>query len=241
MIINIVLGTFFCLVSGFWLIAATVIPLWGQWALALIMWTLWLASGCLAATAAELLKLRVIPHALLGLCLPYIYPIWLISRFRKNTARQEEILQQQEVEEMEEGKAALAGRFQAMQEKRDQERRERIAEQQGVSVEEVIAREEARNAARAEATAEVPAAEEVAPSASASDNEIYQILYAQPVDADGIRQGPFQFTFSNGDTMDIEGVRELHPDFMICTVCETGKSVRMKYIQVESIARYASE
>ena len=241
MIISIVLGTVFCLVSGFWLIAENVIPLWGQWVLALVMWTLWLASGCLAATAAELLKLRVFPHAVLGLCLPYIYPLWMISRFRKNTARQEEIRQQQEAEEKEEGKAALASRFLAMQEKRDQERRERIAERQGISVDEVIAREEARNAAKEEAgQAELPAAEEPIPAETIPDNEIYQILYPLPVDDNGVRRGPFQITFNGGDTIDIDGIRELHPDFMICTICETGKSVRIKYTQVESVARYTS-
>ena len=245
MIISIILGTIFCMLSGFWLIAANVLPLWGQWALALAMWTLWLGSGCLAATAAELLNLRVIPHTLLGLCLPYIYPVWMIYRFRQKTARKEEVRQQQAEEHREEERANLANRFHAMQEKRDQERRERIAAQQGLSVEEVEAREEARKSAKTEvepqtAASAAPAAEQQA-AAPATDNEIYQLLYAQPVDQDGVRQGPFQFTLTTGGTIDIEGVRDLQPDFMVCTVYGTGKSVRMKYTQVESIARYATE
>ena len=90
------------------------------------------------------------------------------------------------------------------------------------------------------AASAAPAAEQQA-AAPATDNEIYQLLYAQPVDQDGVRQGPFQFTLTTGGTIDIEGVRDLQPDFMVCTVYGTGKSVRMKYTQVESIARYATE
>lgn len=243
MIISIILGTIFCLLSGFLLIAANVIPLWGQWVLALAMWTLWLGSGCLAATAAELLNLRVIPHTILGLILPYIYPVWMIHRFRQKTAQAEEAQEAEEIQQQEEQQAELADRFHAMQARRDQERRERIAAHQGISVEEVVAREEARQAEKAaeEAMQQTQVYEEEPEEEPATDNEIYQILYAQEVDQDGIRQGPFQFTLVSGGTVDIAGVRELQKDFLICTVCDTGKSIRMKYTQIESIARYETE
>ena len=46
---------------------------------------------------------------------------------------------------------------------------------------------------------------------------------------------------SSGEAIDVAGIRELHPDFMVCTLYGTGKSVRLKYTQVESVARYATE
>ena len=242
MIISIVLGTIFCLLSGFWLIASSVIPLWGEWVLALAMWALWLGSGCLTATAAELLNLRVVPHTILGLCLPYIYPVWMITHFRLSSARTEKVQQEEAEQQREEQKEQLASRFQAMQEKRQQERRERIAAQQNISVEEVAEREAARQAA--EETAHTPAETQPADSDNVpvSENEVYQVLYAQPVDQNGVRQGPFQFTLVAGSgTIDIASVRDLQKDFMVCVVSETGKSVRMKYTQVEAVARYETK
>ena len=244
MIISVILGTIFCVLSGLWLFAANALPLWGNWVLAVVMWTLWLGSGCLTATAAELLHLRVLPHTLLGLCLPYIYPVWMIRRFRQNTARQQEIQQQQEADQREEERVNLANRFQAMQAKRDQERRDRIAGRQEISAEEDNPREEARQTALAEAQAaavsESPAEEPQMP-APVTENAIYLLLYEQPVDQNGVRQGPFQFTLAAGGTIDVDCVRELQQDFMVCAVSDTGKSVRMKYTQVESIARYEIE
>lgn len=239
MILNTVLGILFCVLSGLWLIIANVIPLWGQWILALLLWALWLGSGCLAATAAELLNRRVLPHALLGLCFPYIYPCLLICCSRRFAEHAEEVRQQEEVKQQEEQKQGLADRFHAMQEKREQERMERIAAQQNITVEDVAAREAERQAEAAAAA--VPEPEEEAEPVPETDHEIYQILYSQPVDPDGVRQGPFQFTLTSGDTIDIAGVRELLPDIMVCTVYDTGKSVRIRYTQVESIARYETE
>ncbi len=242
MIISFILGALFCLLSGVWLIAKNMLPLWSQGLLDLTLWALWLGSGCLAATIAELLDRRVLPHAFLGLCLPYIYPICLVHYSRRKGVSTEIKLQQQEQQRQAERKEELSSRFQAMQEKREQERRERIAVHQGISTAEVAAMEEAALAAQAPEEP-VSAAEEqtMPPPAAEAGSEIYQLLYVQPVDENGVRQGPFQFTLVSGDMIDIAGIRELQQDIMICTVYGTGKSVRIKYTQVESIARYETE
>ena len=148
MVISFILGTIFCLLSGGWLLAEVSIPLWSQFLIDIAVWGLWLGSGCLAATAAELLNRRPLPHALLGLCLPYIYPFCLIRYSRGKTAKEEQKRQQQEIQHHAEEKEKISNRFRAMQEKRDQERLERIAGQQNISVAEAAAQQEAFQALR---------------------------------------------------------------------------------------------
>ena len=228
------LQTGFCAVSGAWLIVQNALPTLGQCLLPILGWTLWLAAGGLAATAAELLNKPVLPHALLGLCLPYLYPVLLVRRARQQTARQQVREEAAEQQEQEARKEALSDRFRAMHEKREQERRERIAERRGVSIDDVPVREEAAPEPAVPETPPEPAAE--VPQEETS--EIYEILYAQPADAEGARPGPFQFTLAAGGTQDIDSVRELTPRFMICTLSGSGKSVRIRYDQVVSVARY---
>ena len=219
------------------------LPLWSQFLIDIAVWGLWLGSGCLAATAAELLNRRALPHALLGLCLPYIYPFCLIRYSRGKTAKEEQKRQQLEIQQHAEEKEKISSRFRAMQEKRNQDRIERIAEQQNISVAEAAARQEAIQALRETAepvTAAEPVEQQAAPAVSGT-NEIYQLLFILPVAEDGGRPGPFQFMLSSGEAIDVAGIRELHPDFMVCTLYGTGKSVRLKYTQVESVARYATE
>lgn len=226
---NSFLGTLFCVFSGAWLIAENCLPTIGDILLPMIGWMLWLAAGALAATVAELLKKPVLPHTLLGLCLPYVYPVLLVRNARKNAAEQQ-VREEEEIQQVhEEQKNALADRFRAMHEKREQERRERIAERQGVSVEDVPVQEE---------TPEPEPEPEPAAAEPEAKSEIYEILYAQPVDEDGSRPGPFQFTLAAGGTLDVDAVRDLAPQFMTCTISGSGKSVRIRYEQVSAIARY---
>ena len=129
--------------------------------------------------------------------------------------------------------SALSDRFRAMHEKREQERRERIAERQGISVEDVPSRP-----AEPSAPEPGPAPGPAAPAQAEETNEIYAILYSQPADDSGARPGPFQFTLAGGDTLDVDSVRELAPQFRVCILSGSGKSVRIKYAQVAEIARY---
>ena len=231
--LDAIAATILCALSGAWLIVENALPAGGVLLVPFFGWTLWLAAGALAATTAELLKKPVLPHTLLGLCLPYLYPVLLARRVRQAAAREqvrEEEVQQQVHEEQQN---ALSARFRAMHEKREQERRERIAERQGVDVEDVPARPKETSVPEPE-----PLPEAVASAPAEEPNEIYAILYSQPVDDSGARPGPFQFTLMEGDTLDVDSVRELAPQFMVCILSGSGKSVRIRYGQVAEIARY---
>jgi len=240
------IGLFFCTLSGAVLVLGEILAGWSRILLPVIFWALWLGSGCLAATAAELLKKPVLPHTLLGLLLPYVYPIWFISRVRRQEAVQTVDMHETEIQQQLERKAALADHFKLIQEKRNQARREQQAAKQGVSVEEIAAREEALRQKKAEkAPADpVPEAEAASPSVPAAapeENEIYSILFSQEVDASGSRPGPFQFELSSGGTLEVECVKNMAQEFMICVISGTGKSLRVRYDQVASVARYVSE
>ena len=234
MVLNTILGIVFCVLSGTWLIVKNCLAPFDSILLPLILWALWLGAGGLAATAAELLGKPVLPHALLGLCLPYVDPVLLIRSARKSAKEKKAQEEQAEKEAHAEQATALSARFQAMHEKRELERRERLAEKQGVRVEDIPERPVEKPAA---APVEEPQPEPVPETRS----EIYDLLYAQPVDEAGNRPGPFQFTLTEGGTLDIDAVRQLAPQFMVCTVSGSGKSVRIKYAQVASVARYESE
>ena len=234
--LDALLGVVFCVFSGIWLIVENAFA-FGDGLLPLALWTLWLGGGCLAATAAELLGKPVLPHALLGLCLPYVYPVLLVRSARKTAALRQEQAVQAEEQAQAERASALSARFHAMQEKRDLERRERLAQNLGVSADEIPA----RPAPEPESSVPEPAVEPVPEAAPEVRNEIYDILYTQPVDDSGSRPGPFQFTLAAGGTLDVDAVRELAPQFMVCVVSGSGKSVRIKYAQVASIARYETE
>ena len=227
-----------CALSGAWLVVENALPAGGDLLVPLFGWTLWLAAGGLAATAAELLKKPVLPHTLLGLCLPYVYPVLLVRRVRQTAARQQVREEEEKQQAHEKQASALSDRFRAMHEKREQERRERIAAAQGISVEEVPARPEEPSVPESAPAPVSAAPASAAPVPAEATNEIYEILYAQPVDDSGARPGPFQFTLAGGDTLDVDSVRELAPQFMVCTLSGSGKSVRIKYVQVAEVARY---
>lgn len=213
------------------------LPGWPFWLFILLFWFFWLGSGFFAATVAELFRQPVGRHFFLGLLIPYFYPLWL-ARHIEQGAEAAAIRAESEADAAEKQRAAeISGRFAKMQAERAAKRRERIADQAGISVAELDEEMAVREEAAASRTPSEPVAAEPEPAAPAAGNEIRQILYEQPVADDGSRPGPFELLLRDGSTVAIDAVRSLQDDFMMCVVSATGKTVRVKYQNVESVSR----
>ena len=233
-------GAFFCILSGGGLLLSLAVPSPGGVLGLIFRWTLWLASGCFAATVAELAGRKIIVHALLGLAVPYLYPAWLIWSIRHGDAKSKARAEKEAARAQEERKNALADHLKSIQGERDRRRRARMARSQGVSEEEIAAREAAEAAqAEAEAAGLRAAGEEAArvqAERDAAGSEVYKVLYAQPADASGSRPGPFAFTLTDGRELEVQSIRNMEQNFMVCIV--GGKSLRVQYAQVAGMARY---
>ena len=207
----------------------------------LLLFGAWLGSGFFAAMVAEIFNHNVAKHFFLGLLMPYGYPIWLAKHIEARQDEEEAAAAAAEAAEEEARRSELSSRFAEMQAARDSKRHRRIAGQSGISESEVAAMEAQRNAAAAAEAQARAAAAAAAAAAVPVDNPIRDILYNLPVDGAGNRVGPFQFTLTGGDTVDIDMVKSLSDDFMVCVVSSTGKAVRLKYTNVESVAQYAAQ
>ena len=208
----------------------------------LLLFGAWLGSGFFAAMVAEIFNHSVAKHFFLGLLMPYGYPIWLAKHIEARQDEEEAAAAAAEAAEEEARRSELSSRFAEMQAARDSKRHRRIAGQSGVSESEVAAMEAQRNAAAAaEAQARAAAEAAAAAASAAAASPIRDLLYNLPVDEAGNRVGPFQFTLTGGDTVDIDMVKSLSDDFMVCVVSSTGKAVRLKYTNVESVAQYAAQ
>ena len=210
----------------------------------LIYWlfALWLGSGCFAATVAEMFRHPVWRHFWLGLALPWWYPFHLAKSIQTNMETAEELQKQYEEALEEERRNELDEKMSEIRNLRDQERFERIAARAGLSREEVEAQEMARReheeaeaAARAEADA---AAAERAAEIEAAARPIYELLFAQPADENGVRHGPFLLSMRDGSEVQIDEIRTLNDQFMICVVSATGKAVRVRYENIETVSSY---
>ena len=110
-----------------------------------IIFAIWFGSGFFAATVAEMTGNPMRRHFLIGLLLPYFYPVYLMKHLKFVAAAAE--AHREELVDLE--KVAAARRF-------DNMRLRRMAEKKGISLEEAQAQEEA---ARADAAAEAAAQE----------------------------------------------------------------------------------
>ncbi|MBQ4107105.1 MAG: hypothetical protein IJC73_05945 [Lentisphaeria bacterium] len=210
----------------------------------LIYWllALWIGSGCFAATVAEMFHHPVWRHFLLGLALPYWYPIHLAKSIQTNMETAEELQKLQEEAMEEERRNELGERMSELRNQRDQERFERIAARAGMSREEFDAQEAARRQQEADEAARQAAAEaeaaRVAAEIAEAGRPIYELLFAQPADENGVRRGPFLLSMRDGSEVMIDEVRSLNDAFMLCVVSVTGKAVRIRYENIAGVSSY---
>ncbi len=211
------------------------LPGWGTLLFFFLFFAVWFGSAFFAATVAELFRQKVTKHFFLGLLLPYVYPLWLAQHIQMGEERAVAEAEAAEEAATEARRSEMAERFSAMQAGREARRRNRIAATQGIDPSEVpedVVKMEAE-AAPTVIPAVAPAVPEAAP-----DSPIKAYLQEQPVDGEGSRPGPFVLELGNGGgTVLIDAVRSMQDDFMICVVAGTGKTVRVKYQNVESVSR----
>lgn len=186
-----------------------------------VLLAVWLGSGFFAATVAELFRHRVTKHFILGLVVPYVYPLYLARHITMSNRAREESEEAQQEAIREARKAATADRFAEMSARRDARRQRHNPD--GVAAEEAPA-----------AVEETVAVEEAPAAAGDFAAELRQYLYNIPVDEDGERPGPFRFAMKGGAVVDVASIRALQDEFMICVVANTGKAIRIRFANVES-------
>jgi hypothetical protein len=185
----------------------------------------WLGSGFFAATVAELFGHRVTRHFVLGLLLPYGYPIWLTNHITAVVRQQAADEKTQGEQKHEAQRSEIAARFSAIA-------AERAARRPRAALKEVAPPEPP-----AEPVAEPVAADPAAPSGPTLKEQIFDL----PVNVEGERNGPFRIGTTNGIVLDVASIRSMNDDFFICVVAGSGKAVRIKYDNVTSFEISSAE
>ncbi|WP_176013372.1 hypothetical protein [Victivallis sp. Marseille-Q1083] len=190
-----------------------------------ILISAWLASGFYAATVAELANHPLAKHFLLGLVMPYYYPIQLA----KHIEHIEKIDEQTRAAQEEENPLVdgLTSRLKNIRMQNDVARRERRGEDVD---EEAIAAE-----------VEASLGNDDANAGGGFDEEMYDdVLFDRDFfenlepDAEGIRQGPFRVVMKDGTEYRMDAVTNIQDTLAGFVVSDTGKRIRLKYENIAS-------
>jgi len=198
-----------------------------------------MGSAFLSATIAESRRHKMKLHFLLGLLVPYIYP--LILALRMKTA-QEVVDIEEEVDPLSGLSETMSARLKNIQEEqknKHDKRIQRIApeKQQEEAVEEEKP-EEVENAEQIEETPEstVEEVEVVEEEISVFNQRYFQGL---AVDSSGAKSGPFNLLVKNGTCFKVCQIKNIQADMASFEVEVSGKvkNIRIKYDNIETFEK----
>ena len=204
-----------------------------------------LGSGFLAATIAESRRHKMKFHFLLGVLVPYIYP--LIIAFRMKTV--EEVLEiEEEFDPLADLSNSMSARFKEIQEEQKNKHDNRIKhrfpggkkgeeEKEEEQVEEVPAVENETEAVVEENPVETGETEAVIGEAAPEFNQRYFQEIA--VDSSGAKAGPFNLVVKNGNQFKVCQIKNIQADMASfeVEVKENIKNIRIKYDNIETFEK----
>lgn len=216
-----------------------------------IVFTVWLASGFIAATIAEMRSHKMKLHFCMGLLLPYVYPFLLLNHLKK-LAHVEKVDQiEEEVGETYQLTAKLMGKIEkkeaAKQSKIDARRlfKEKTAssavdrlEAAGLKAAPIFAHEQSAESL----TTPAPAPEiketlntETAPAEPSKFTRGY--FESVSVDEAGNRVGPFNIKLKDYSSLTAETIKSVQDDLAIFEILNKNgeiKNIRIKFANITS-------
>ncbi len=197
-------------------------------------------SAFLSATIAESRRNKMKFHFLLGLLVPYIYP--LIIALRMKTA-QEVIDIEEQFDPLADLSSSMSAKFKEIQEEQKSRHDERV--KRGVKEHEKIVEEEQPEVV--ESTEQVEKAEEVDLEAAVAEElveaavPVFNTRYFQnlAVDSSGAKAGPFQLVVKNGTQFKVCQIKNIQADMASFEIEVKGKlkNVRIKYDNIETFEK----
>ena len=189
-------------------------------------------SAFLSATIAETRRHKMKFHFLLGLVLPYIYPVFIALRMK---TVQEVLDIEEEHDPLEDLSSDMSARLKEIQQGQKVENSQRIksrAPKEEVIVEEAVETEEAVEAVEAVEAEEVLEVEE----ASVYNQRYFQSL---AVDSTGAKVGPFNLAIQNGTVFKVCQIKNIQVDMASFEVDVNGKikNIRIKYENIVSFEK----
>ncbi|QSH41482.1 hypothetical protein P0136_07810 [Lentisphaerota bacterium ZTH] len=225
-ILQMIVGTVLSLKSFIMVIfRAGVWPDWQIIGLAFIFFAVWLGSGFLAATIAELRRHKVILHFFIGLIFPYVYPGILAVRLR--TARSLE-LHDEEIRDVGES-ANLTSSLLNIKVRKEAER----ALRKGAEVPD-------NNELAFQASASIKLKHDAtAQTSSEADGKVYNKRFFEnfAVDSTGERSGPFEMCVNDGTRIEILKIKAVHNDLAVFEI-STGKKTKSIRIKFQNIITF---
>ncbi len=204
----------------------------------------WFGSAFLSATIAEIFGHPVRKHFLLGLVMPYFYPFRLVKTLRVIKLDVASADVEQAEARLDAQKVEATNRFEEIRREREAARRARSAERYIAAGKEVPA-ELLEPVAEAAPEPEAEEPEETAAAAADGEVPVWQqikdALYAQPLDAEGCRIGPYRLYLKDGGTMDVDLIRAMQEEWMVCVQSSSGKTLRVRYVNVIGVEQLEVE
>lgn len=204
-------------------------------------------SAFLSATIAESRRHKMKFHFLLGLVLPYIYP--LIIALRMKTI--EEVLDiEEQFDPLADLSSSVSARFKEIQDEQKSKHDERVKrlipkkEQETVEEEppEVVEEQEQTGEVELEGVEtakaeEAPAIEETVEEAAPVFTQRY--FQSLAVDSSGEKAGPFNLVVKNGTQFQVAQIKTIQEDMASFEIEVKGKlkNIRIKYDNIESFEK----
>ncbi|MFA6104454.1 MAG: hypothetical protein WCV67_17195 [Victivallaceae bacterium] len=216
-----------------------------------IIFTVWLASGFIAATIAEMRSHKMKLHFCMGLLLPYVYPFLLLNHLKK-LAHVEKVDQiEEEVGETYQLTAKLMGKIEekeaVKQAKIDARRlfKEKTAssaadrlEAAGLKSAPIAAPEQSGESLAAPAPAPAPEPEIQTKAVSAEPSKFTRGFFESlSVDEAGNRVGPFSIKLKDHSALTAETIKSVQDDLAIFEILNKNgdiKNIRIKFANIES-------
>jgi hypothetical protein len=210
-----------------------------------IIYTVWLASGFMSATIAEMKSHDMKLHFCMGLLLPYVYPFLLLNHLKKKAHVEKAAAAEEEsddtylltaklmgkIEEKEAVKQAKIDARRLLKEKAAASVAERF-EAAGGKLEPISAPEQPTESLAAATAPEQPQ-EPKLPAASAEPSQFTRSYFERlAVDAAGNRVGPFSIQLKDNSTFTAETIKLVQDDLAIFEVVNKNgeiKNIRIKF------------
>lgn len=212
-----------------------------------IIYTVWLASGFMSATIAEMKSHSMKLHFCMGLLLPYVYPFLLLNHLKKK-AHVEKAAQIEEesddtylltaklmgkIEEKENVKKAKIDARRLLKEKASASVAERF-ESAGGKLEPVPAPE---HFTPTMVTPEQPLEPKLTPVSAEPSKFTRSYFESISVDEGGNRVGPFSIKLKDSSTLTAETIKLVQDDLVIFEIVNKNgeiKNIRIKFANFES-------
>ncbi|MCK4982093.1 MAG: hypothetical protein KAS17_04165 [Victivallaceae bacterium] len=211
---------------------ARVVPDWHFILQAFLIAAFFLGSAFLSATIAESRRHKMKFHFLLGLFIPYIYP--LVMALRMKTA--------QEKVDIEEAFDPLSGLSNTMSEKLKDIQQEQH-NKHDKRVKRVIPEKETKEVAEDEQAEQVVPEEEILEVEEIVEEEkpVFTQRYFQgvAVDSSGAKAGPFNLVVLNGSQFKVCQIKNIQADMASFEVDVSGKikNIRIKYDNIKTFEK----